>query len=181
MNRCLVLCFWSLLSFAECNAENYILYGTIEKTHEVLPTVIYPPSGGEDMPRKSLLSTFSLAGELGNFEFKKRFLDDLHARVLEDNSSGEPFFGRGENYIIKTPDNKFYLVFYENDKRLDEKLRGKRFTLNLLKKIAIEEDLFVLSAKAGGVCRDEAMLKILKGLGGDSDNAHQKKTIVNDE
>lgn len=161
------LLVWILLSmglFSEDEKKQSILYEAVAQSYEVLPTVIYPPSGGERMPGKSILTTWSLGEELIKLELKPGFFTNLHALVLKRDASSEPFYAKGIDYIVRTPNGKVFLVFYENDKRLSDENRGMRFRIVLLQKIAKTEDLFVESAKGGGTSHDETTLRILRNL-----------------
>lgn len=149
---------------AECEKTGFILYEAISESFEVLPTVVYPPSGGERMPEKSLLTTYSLGKTLTQVELKQNFLQQIYAGVLNGSGSCEPFYAQGIDYLVRTPDGTYFLVFYENDKRLSNDKRGMRFRLNLLQKIAKTENLFVESAKGGGTSHDETILGILRSL-----------------
>jgi hypothetical protein len=153
---------FSVLSANEI--QNYVLYEAIAKSHEVLPTVIYPPSGGEEIPEKSLLGTFSLGKELHRFQLEKGFLEKLHTRIVGENPPVEPFYAKGENYIVETSDNKFYLIYYENDEKLDKDLIGIRFMLSSLLRIGEKENVFVKGAEGGKSCYDKEILKILKSV-----------------
>jgi len=143
-------------------AKNYVLYEALGKSHEVSPTVTYPPSGGEQIPDKSFLGTVSLGEKLREFQLEEKFLDDLYTNIRRNDSSNEPFYAKGKNYVVETPNKKFYLIYYEDEKFITKKLNGIRFKIDLLLKIGKKENLFVKSPKSGNSCYDETILKILR-------------------
>lgn len=143
-------------------AKNYVLYEAIAKSHEVSPTVIYPPSGGEQIPEKSFLGTFSLGEKIREFQLEKNFLDNLYTHIKSNDSSDEPFYAKGKNYVVETPHEKFYLIYYETAGLIRKDLIGIRFRIDLLLKIGEKENLFVNSSKSGNSCYDETILKILR-------------------
>ena len=163
MAKLLILLLLSVSAFAEDKLDKFALYNAVIKTHEVLPTVIFPPFGGDVMAEKSKLTTYLLGELLGEFKLDNVCLDTLFINALADNSS-EPFYGRGKQYILKTIDNKFYKIYYENDKRISEEFRGTRFIISILQKIAVKEDLFVLGAKGGGTSNNKTLLEVFKNL-----------------
>lgn len=142
--------------------SDYFLYRAVAKSREVSPSVVFPPSGGERLPEKSFLVTYSTGEKLHTLKLEMDFLEKLHTRAQNTNSSNEPFYARGKNYIIESPKKQFYLIYYEDDDRIDKELLGFRFRISLLLKIGENENLFVKSAQEGGSSFDETMLKIFR-------------------
>ena len=105
------------------------------------------------------LSVFHMGDRIKNFTFEKKELQDLYEKALAYDSSEDPFYGKGEYFILKNEKDS-YVIFFEDDDR-SEFTKGKRFSIGKLTELGKGSSVYV-GAPYKGSSFDKKIIAELK-------------------
>jgi|LakMenEpi03Aug12_release.lakeMendotaPanAssembly.Ray.scaffolds.fasta_scaffold360903_3 hypothetical protein len=155
---------WLSLGSASLATENIKFHEAITESYEISSTSFDPPLIADTKFAKVRLSVFSLGRLVREYEAKDGLIRHIHSASLINDTSLDPLYGKGKNYIIECSAGSFYLVYFEDNFGADKKSNSIRFRIQKLKKISEKTNIFVKGSEGGGTSYNKELLGILNGL-----------------
>jgi hypothetical protein len=166
MKTYIIIVVLAFLSFgANLDArESLKFYEAITLSYEISPTSFDPPIITETGNKKILLSVFSLGKLIREYQSEDGLIKKIHSVSLTDDSSLDPLYKKGKNYIIESSRGSFYLVYHEDGSGNNKENDVIRFRIEELVKLSKDCNIFTKGAAGGGTSYNKEILALLEKL-----------------